>query len=138
MTTPSESMGSGRVVFWDFDGTLAYRFGMWRGCLVSALGRVDPSHALTHDAVGRGLQSGFPWHEPERGHLEMSTTELWWGALLPLFVRAYEQAGVSASTAAQAAALVAEVYVDPTHWAVFDDVRPALERLRNGGGGMSC
>ena len=32
------------VVLWDFDGTLAYRDGMWRGCLVEALAEVAPGH----------------------------------------------------------------------------------------------
>ena len=50
------------VVLWDFDGTLAYRDGMWRGCLVEALDEVAPGHGVIAADVKPGLRDGFPWH----------------------------------------------------------------------------
>jgi len=33
------------LVLWDFDGTLAERPGMWRGCLVETLDADEPGHS---------------------------------------------------------------------------------------------
>ena len=71
------------------------------------------------------------------GHISLTITstppERWWQGLGPLFVRAYEQAGVDHHTALAAAALMPRVYVDPRHWAVFDDTKPTLTRQREAG-----
>jgi phosphoglycolate phosphatase-like HAD superfamily hydrolase len=32
-----------KVVLWDFDGTLAHRPGMWRGCLIETLDLHEPA-----------------------------------------------------------------------------------------------
>jgi putative hydrolase of the HAD superfamily len=74
---PGAEAGNG-VVFWDFDGTLAYREGLWRACLVTALDEVAPGHGVTGDAIRPGLQDGFPWHRPAEPHEHLSTAGLWW------------------------------------------------------------
>lgn len=50
----------GSVVLWDFDGTLAFRDGRWRGCLVEALSEIAPGHGVTGADVAPGLHDGFP------------------------------------------------------------------------------
>jgi len=56
-----------RVIFWDFDGTLATRAGMWSGALVDALAAYDPACGVTRAQLAPFLRAGFPWHTPERG-----------------------------------------------------------------------
>ena len=121
------------VVFWDFDGTLAWREGMWRSALIQALDEVCAGHRVTPEAIRPGLVDGFLWHRADQPHHHLNIPERWWQALGPLFVRAYEQAGVDHHTALAAAAQVPRVYVDPRHWAVFDDTKPTLTRLREAG-----
>jgi putative hydrolase of the HAD superfamily len=82
------------VVFWDFDGTLAWREGMWSRCLIQALDEVCTGHAVTSKAVRPGLVVSFPWHRAGQPHHHLDTAQRWWESLRPLFVRAYEQAGV--------------------------------------------
>ncbi len=118
------------VVLWDFDGTLAWRRGRWSGCLVEALDKVLPGHGHVPSAIAAGLQKGFPWHDPGQPHPGLDTDHAWWRALSPVLSAAYQQAGVDAVTAAAAVEQVPGVYVDPRYWVVFDDSRPALERLR--------
>ena len=63
-----------RVVLWDFDGTLAYRDGMWSGCLADALEDVLPAHrpllarayrAASFDAVVKFALTGYEKPHPE-------------------------------------------------------------------------
>ena len=121
------------VVLWDFDGTLAFRDGRWRGCLVEALDEVAPGHGVIAADVKPGLRDGFPWHRPESGHPELSTPDAWWDALQPLFVKAYVGAGVEARLAALAASRVRAHYIDASRWTVFPDTVPALEELAAAG-----
>lgn len=122
-----------QVVLWDFDGTLARREGMWRSALVGALDAVAPAHGITGDDLRPGLRDGFPWHRHEVPHPEFTDADAWWVGLHPVLRRAYEGAGVARPAVEQAIARVRDVYLDPRHWSVFDDVRPALERLRAAG-----
>ena len=126
-------MSGAQVAFWDFDGTLARRPGMWRACLRAALDRVQTGHGVTDEQLRPGLRGGFPWHVPDVHHLDVRTAEAWWDRLMPLFVRAYEAAGVAPTTAIAAARLVPELYSDPASWEVFADARPALALLRERG-----
>jgi putative hydrolase of the HAD superfamily len=124
---------TGRVVLWDFDGTLAFRDGMWRGCLVDALTEIAPGHCLVGADVAPGLHDGFPWHRPQTGHPDLNTPDAWWDALRPLFVKAYVGAGVDARLAALAATGVRAHYTDASRWTVFPDSVAALEELAAAG-----
>ena len=118
------------TVLWDFDGTLAARKGMWRSALLTALDQVTADHGVTMELLRGGLKNSFPWHTPETPHPQLHTPELWWAQLGAVFRRAYAAAGVSESTAEQAAEAVRAIYLDDRYWSVFDDVRPSLQRLR--------
>ncbi|MFJ6899804.1 HAD family hydrolase [Streptomyces hokutonensis] len=121
------------VVLWDFDGTLAFRDGMWRGCLVDALTEIAPGHAVTAADLAPGLRDGFPWHSPETGHPGLSAPDEWWGALQPLLVGAYVRAGVGEDLAARSAQLVRVHYTDPGYWTVFPDSAVVLSELAEAG-----
>ncbi|MGN6220568.1 MAG: hypothetical protein ACTHNQ_13785 [Microbacterium sp.] len=54
---------SSRVVFWDFDGTLARREDLWSGALLDAWRRIDIGAAGTVDQLRPYLRDGFPWHD---------------------------------------------------------------------------
>lgn len=123
-----------RFILWDFDGTLAYRPGQWTDTVMFILRRAGYAHDLPRDVVRPFMNSGFPWHEPERIRPSGQTADDWWQALQPVLIRAFVQIpGIDADRAAQLAAEVRSTYLDHTAWIVFDDVRPTLEQLRRRG-----
>ncbi len=121
------------TVLWDFDGTLVAREGNWRAALLTALDQVTDDHDVTLELLRDGLRDGFPWHRHDVAHPQLHTPELWWKDLDATLRRAYLVAGIDERTAGRAAAAVRDVYVDVQYWSVFDDTRPALRRLRDGG-----
>jgi HAD superfamily hydrolase (TIGR01549 family) len=122
------------IVLWDFDGTLAERPGMWRGCLLEVLREEEPGIETDADAFIPALRGRFPWHTPREAHLDLCAGDAWWERILPLLVEAYEDAGVEPERAAQLARLARARYVDPrVGWRLFDDAVPALSRLREAG-----
>ena len=121
------------LVLWDFDGTLAERPGMWRGCLVEALDEHASGHDVSADALIPYLREGFPWHRPDQPHLDLCTPEAWWEAVGLVLARAYEAVGIPAERAAELAVLARRRYVDPSWWRVFGDTVATLGRLRQHG-----
>jgi putative hydrolase of the HAD superfamily len=119
-----------RAVLWDFDGTLAYREGMWSGCLVDALEDVLPAHGLGAEAFRPHLRDGFPWHTPDVAHPELCDADAWWEHVGRLLARAYRAVGVAEEHATAAATRVRHVYGDHTRaWRLFDDTVTVLREL---------
>ncbi|MEO8528212.1 MAG: HAD-IA family hydrolase [Pseudolysinimonas sp.] len=115
-----------RVVFWDFDGTLARRDGLWSATLESAARIVAPELGVTAADLRPELTVGFPWHTPDLVVPPRSADE-WWNAQRPLFLRAYARAGVRTKTAELAVAEIPREYYRPAAWALAHDAIPALK-----------
>lgn len=102
---------------------------MWAGALLEALRREAPGHEATVELLRPHLQTGFPWHDPDRHHPETRSAAAWWDALDSIFERAYTAVGVEAKRAKRLARLVRNVYPDAGYWRLFDDTIPALNHL---------
>lgn len=123
-----------KVVFWDFDGTLAFRPGMWRGCLIETLDEHELGHGVDVERLRPLLRDGFPWHRPEVAHVELAEPEAWWQPVEALLAAAYQGVGLASKRAAELARLARQRYVDPDQgWRLFGDTRTTLERLHSCG-----
>jgi putative hydrolase of the HAD superfamily len=123
----------GGVVLWDFDGTLAWRPGLWGGCVLEVLDELAPGHTAELAHVRSTLRGGFPWDRHEQPHPELSAPDAWWRALMPLLKRAIHD-GVEEARVAELAHAVRLRFIDATRgWRVFDDTRAALAITAAGG-----
>jgi putative hydrolase of the HAD superfamily len=128
--------GGGRLLIWDFDGTLAHRRGEtgWSILLAEALEAEEPGHGHSADVFRPHLREGFPWHRPDVAHPELCDPEAWWASVRPQLARAYEAAGYAPGRALELADTARRLYVDPeVGWSLFDDTLPTLERLTEEG-----
>jgi putative hydrolase of the HAD superfamily len=128
------SMGDAErpTVLWDFDGTLAYREGMFSGTLLQILDENVPGHGAKIENLRPHLNYGFPWHNPEVPHLDLSPED-WWAGIESIFVKAFEAMGVDSSKAKGLARLSRERYVNPLDFKLYEDTIPALTYLRDRG-----
>ena len=133
MTWARQSLRGGKVVFWDFHGTLAEDPGGWAGTLSEALDRHAPGHGIDSENLRPSLQDGFPWHQPEKPHPELSNPDLWWKRLEPVFGNAFESVGIGPVEARELAGKVRGVYMRPGRYRLFDDSIAVLESLRKSG-----
>jgi putative hydrolase of the HAD superfamily len=123
-----------KLLAWDFDGTLAFREGMWSKALADVACDQLPGCELMRDAFVPHLQSGFPWHNPELPHTHITSHEQWWEHLSPVIENAFVKgAGVSIEQAKRLVPHVRANYADPARWALFDDVLPCLKELTENG-----
>jgi putative hydrolase of the HAD superfamily len=129
-------VAGGRLLIWDFDGTLAHRRGEtgWSILLAEALEAEEPGHGHSAETFRPHLREGFPWHRPDVAHPELCEPEAWWASVRPVLGRAYEAAGYAPARALELADTARRLYVDPgVGWALFDDTLPALGRLSQAG-----
>ena len=122
-----------RVVFWDFDGTLAYREGLFRWELIKLLDEHVPGHGATAEDLIPHLNFRFPWHNPYEPHPGLSTPEVWWSGIEAAFAKAFAAVGVDVNFTRKLAWLAHQRYIDPQSFKLYDDTLPALEYLRERG-----
>jgi len=127
-------IGARKYICWDFDGTLAYRSGTWSGCLMDVLRNARPDCGVVVEAFYPHLGAGFPWHQPETEHTDITDADGWWGRMTPVFVNAFRTAlRCSQEDALELSLLVRPAYIDPGSWKVYDDTFQCLEQLRSEG-----
>lgn len=120
-----------RVIFWDFERTLAVRKGRWPGALAQAL---EPQGlSLSPETFLPLLATGFPWRHPDVPHPELSDPDSWWDHMRPIFARIYREAGVAPDIAEAATKEVRASYLTFDRWTVYPDTVPALASLSSGG-----
>ncbi|MEV0734965.1 hypothetical protein AB0I51_03155 [Streptomyces sp. NPDC050549] len=117
---------TGSVALWDFDGTLTFRDGRWRGSLVEASTEVAPGHGIARADPAPGLQDGFPRHRPETGHPAPQHPGRPVGRPPSALREGLRRRGRRRRTAARAARGVLAHYTDATRRTVFPDTAAAL------------
>jgi putative hydrolase of the HAD superfamily len=125
-------VSSGRgLLLWDFDGTLARRPGMWRGCLLEVLDAHEPGHGVSEQAIRDALRDGFPWHRPEQPHQHLNDPTEWWSEVEALMARSYQSAGIEPARSRQLAREAHLLYVDHRRgWQLYEDAVAVLRGLR--------
>ena len=123
-----------RLVLWDFDGTLAFRPGLWSGCVIEVLDARDPGHGVAIESVRAGLAGGFPWHRADQPHPHPGDAERWWEPVEKLLADTLARCGVERRNCAELAREVRLRFIDPAvGWQLFDDALPALGAARAAG-----
>jgi putative hydrolase of the HAD superfamily len=82
-------VSAARVVIWEFDGTLGYRDGMWRRCLMETWDPHRPGHSVQIEVVREFLRNGFPGYRHELADPELPTPEAWRRPIRAPLARAY-------------------------------------------------
>lgn len=122
------------VVIWDFDGTLAHRpKGWWSSSLLEWIEEVDPGNGLTFEMLAPHLRRGFPWHEHEHPHHELSEPDAWWDHFHGILRNALIAAGIDQAIAAKVSGMCRSRFPSAEHWELYEDVRPALQSLSDRG-----
>jgi len=117
------------ALLWDFDGTLAFREGMWSGAILEIIGSEYPGLAPDAREVRPLLSDGFPWHAPAVPHPGLSDPDAWWRNIMPLFERTFIALGADPGRAPTMAGMMRDVYCSPRRWHLYGDTLETLEFL---------
>jgi len=121
-------------ILWDFDGTLAYRDGMWSGTFLSLLKKYDIKNIPMEDEwilnkIKPYLNKGFTWHNYEYSHKELFNEKTWYGYYENLFYEILINIGIMGKQANEISKNVINEYMDKTKWYIYDDVIETLEKM---------
>lgn len=117
------------VIFWDFDGTLAFRGKLFASSLRMAMDELSSYPQITVDAMVPLLKNCLPWHTPETGHADIVTADGWWERLLyPALDAALISCGVEPAHARAVSVASRKYAVIPGDYRVYEDSLPAMER----------
>ena len=124
---------SSKAIIWDFDGTLVLHKGLWSGTMLAALDASINNHNLTIDKLKPYLQSGFPWHEPEKAHPELSQHGAWWAKMEKHFEDIYTDLGFDKNVSIALSKKTHEIYVDEKRYEIFPKTIETLYKLKRSG-----
>jgi len=114
-------------ILWDFDGTLAYRDGMWSATLLSLLNKVGINDILIEN-IRLYLNTGFTWHNYEYSHKELFNGKTWDEYYENYFYEIYIKIGINENISKELSKNVIIEYMDKTKWFIYDDVIETLEK----------
>src|SRR3954465_4600724 len=99
-----------KVILWDFDGTLGYREGNWEETIFELSADKIVKTKANFNLVSQMLQSGFPWHEPQRSFVAINNSQDWWEYVKPNFVKIFTALGYDRNEAILKSSQVCEQY----------------------------
>ena len=115
-------------IFWDFDGTLAYRDGMWSKTLLSLLQK-NNINEVPLEKIKPYLTSGFTWHNFEYSHKKLFKGKTWYEYYENYFYEILIKTGIEEYSAKKLSKDVINEYMDKTKWFIYDDVIETLEKI---------
>ena len=121
-------MDKTKYALWDFDGTLAYRDGMWTDALFCVLQKNRIENIKKED-IRPFLNIGFSWHSPETPHSEMFCGKKWWEYYEIYFQEIYEKLGINTIVSRKLCKEVKNEYLDCKKWHIYSDTEKALANL---------
>jgi putative hydrolase of the HAD superfamily len=120
-----------KIIFWDFDGTLGYRTGNWEETIFELTSDKIKKSKAGFDLVSGILQTGFPWHEPQKSFTSITSSHKWWEYVKPKFIEVFVALGYDESEARAKADLVPQQYTKADKWELYSDTIPCLGILQN-------
>lgn len=121
------------TIIWDFDGTLVFHEGLWSGTMMAALDEVFEHHDISITSIKPFLSKGFPWHEAEKAHPELSSPGAWWNRMEGFLKTIFEKLGIDEKYALILAKKTHEMYIDEKRYQIFPNTIEILDKLKKSG-----
>ena len=120
---------SKKLIFWDFQGTLAYNDYMFSKVLYKVLIKDDKDTSITMDDFKRMKLAGFPWQDCEKKY----NPKLWWINAERIFFDTYVNMGISQEKALQYARSIKGELIKAEDFKLYDDSLDVLKYFKEKG-----
>jgi putative hydrolase of the HAD superfamily len=121
-----------KYILWDFDGTLAYRDGMWLDALYSIVQK-NNIKTIPIETIKPFLRTGFTWHTPQFSHKELFNGKTWWEYYEEYFYGIFLKIGINKNICKDLSIQVKKEYMDIKKWFIYEDTIRALEQIKENG-----
>ena len=121
-----------KYILWDFDGTLAYRDGLWTVTLLNVLQKNGFS-SIKKELLRPFLSIGFPWNSPDTPHSKLFNGKTWWEYMESYFEEIFTILQFDTDTSKNLSKQVRDEYLNINYWHLFDDVEITLKKIDENG-----
>ena len=66
-----------KLIFWDFQGTLAHNEWMFSKALFKVLCKYEPYTEIGIEDFKKISLVGFPWQQPEKEYVNLTSSDAW-------------------------------------------------------------
>jgi putative hydrolase of the HAD superfamily len=84
----------GKVIFWDFQGTLAYNDFMISKALHKVILQNEPNTEITIEQIKNMKIDGIPWQDYKKDYSQLTINGAWWKLVEKLFKETYKQLSI--------------------------------------------
>lgn len=118
-----------KILFWDFDGTLAEAPHIWSNTMYRVLLEAAPDCGVTLAGIRQYTAHIFTWDTPGDDHTE-AVYDAWWRYMEAQFFMTYRELGVTENAARTAVRGIRPCLLDPTNYRLYPDARDTLLHCR--------
>ena len=119
-----------KVIFWDFQDTLAHNDWMLSKALYKALLKSEPNTNLTIDEFKKLKISGMPWQEPDKDYSHLTAKGEWWKLVESLFKEAYKELNIDEEKATEFAKQAHIELTNPDEFKLYEDTIEVLNYFK--------
>lgn len=122
-----------KVIFWDFQGTLAYNDWMISKALYKVLLHNEPNNKITIEQFKQVKISGIPWQDAQKDYSHLTINGEWWKLVEKLFEETYKQFSIDERKASDFARQAHIELSKPDEFKLYDDTLEILNYFKLNG-----
>lgn len=122
-----------KILFWDFQGTLAHNDWMFSKALHTVLINNEPDSKIGIDKFKATPMIGFPWQDHKRDYLHLTKSEDWWKHAEEIFTKCYSSLGLQKEVALQYGKEVRAYFLKGEDFILYDDTLETLKYFKDKG-----
>lgn len=122
----------GKVICWDFDGTLAYSNSLWSNAVYKAIKETQTTTNITLDNIKKHMSEGFTWHTPNEDYHKL-IGDMWWDFMNKRFSDIYIILKTDKATADKASKKVRGIVKKSHNYTLYEDTITTLKYCKQKG-----
>lgn len=122
-----------KVIFWDFQGTLAYNDWMVSKALYKVIINNEPNTNLEIDDFKKKAIKGFPWQDHRKEYLNLTNSNAWWKHAEGIFLVCYKEFNIIEEKAIQYAEQVRNEFIKSDEFILYEDSIEMLNYFKEKG-----
>jgi putative hydrolase of the HAD superfamily len=122
-----------KIIFWDFQGTLAHNDWMFSKALYKVLVKNDANTEISIDDIKKKQMKGFPWQDHEKEYIHLTDSAAWWQNAENIFTECYKSLGFVEEKAVGFAKQVREELIKIDEFVLYEDTIETLNYFKEKG-----
>jgi putative hydrolase of the HAD superfamily len=122
-----------KIIFWDFQGTLAQNDWMFSKALYKVLIENDASSEISVDDIKKEPMKWFPWQDYDKEYIHLSDSSAWWKNAENIFIECYRSLGLMEEEAIIFGKQVREELIKIDEFILYEDTIETLNYFKKKG-----